>query len=255
MLEEYGMSLIRIAVGLFICQLALPAWAGEGAADKMNVLMIAVDDLRPQLGCYGDPVVKSPAIDQLASRGVLFQRAYCQQAVCSPSRTSLLTGLRPDTTRIYDLETHFRKTVPNAVTLPEHFKKNGYHTQGLSKIYHLDDPQSWSVPRWGPRAGLYGKPETRELVEKKRQQLVAEGRDLKSKVLERDKNGLPLKYRRVPSVLGPPWEDPDVPDNALVDGQTADKAIEVLREIKGKPFFLAVGFIKPHLPFVAPKKY
>jgi iduronate 2-sulfatase len=225
--------------------------------ERLNVLMIAVDDLRPQLGCYGDPEIKSPAIDRLASGGVLFKRAYCQQAVCSPSRTSLLTGRRPDTTKVYDLETHFRKTIPNVVTLPEHFKQHGYHSQGLSKIYHgtLDDPQSWSVPHWKPSMPGYGKPETLESLEKKRRERASTGKQTKTRVLERDASGTPLKIDRAPILKGPAWEDPDVADNALPDGATADKAIEVLREIKGKPFFLAVGFLKPHLPFVAPKKY
>jgi iduronate 2-sulfatase len=116
------------------------------------VLFIAVDDLRPEGGAFGTPSVKTPHIDDLARRGITFSRAYAQQAVCSPSRTSLLTGLRPDTTRIYDLQTHFRATVPDVVTLPAHFKRHGYHAQGFGKVYHggLDDPQSWSVPLWMP---------------------------------------------------------------------------------------------------------
>src|SRR5262245_16509932 len=134
----------------------------DGAAApamRMNVLFIAVDDLRPaEIGCFGSPDVKSPNIDALAKRGMLFSRAYCQQAVCSPSRTSLMTGRRPDTTKIYDLETHFRKNLPDVVTLPEHFQKHGYHTQGLSKIYHggLDDARSWSAPHWAPKKPAYG---------------------------------------------------------------------------------------------------
>lgn len=242
-------------IGFLSAQLCGPAPAA--GADRLNVLMIAVDDLRPQLGCYGDPVVQSPAIDRLASRGMVFQRAYCQQAVCSPSRTSLLTGLRPDTTKVYDLETHFRGTIPNAVTLPEHFKKNGYHTQGLSKIYHgmLDDPQSWSVPHWKPGVPGYGKPETLAAIEQKRKERAASDKQKKTKVLERNASGVPLKTKRVAPLKGPAWEDPDVADNALPDGATADKAIEVLNQVKDKPFFLAVGFLKPHLPFVAPRKY
>ena len=118
---------------------------------ELNVLFIAVDDLRPALGCYGHPLVKTPNIDQLATSGLTFTRAYCQQAVCSPSRTSLMTGMRPDTTRIYDLQTHFRRYVPRARTLPEQFKRHGYTTTAFGKIFHkpqLDDPQSWSIPPW-----------------------------------------------------------------------------------------------------------
>ena len=226
---------------------------------KYNVLFIAVDDLRPELGCYDVPIIKTPNIDALAKRGTLFNRAYCQQAVCSPSRTSLLTGCRPDTTKVYNLEDHFRKFIPDAVTLPEYFKQHGYHTQGLSKIYHggLDDPQSWSVPHWAPQARTYHKPESFAAMKELADRLKAKGRDVKDEVVERDpKTGLPLRIvRKAAALKGPSWEDPDVPDNELADGMTADKAIECLRELKDKKFFLAVGFLKPHLPFIAPKKY
>src|SRR3954469_24950547 len=114
------------------------AAAAVAAAEprKPNVLFVAVDDLRPALGCAGDPHAKTPNIDRLATRGTVFTRAYCQQAVCSPSRSSLLTGRRPDTTRVYDLVTHFRTALPDVVTLPQHFKRNGYYTHGIGKIYH-----------------------------------------------------------------------------------------------------------------------
>ena len=120
------------------------------AGSRKNVLFIAVDDLRPSVGCYGDPYAKTPNIDAIARRGLRFGRAYCQQAVCGPSRASLMTGLRPDTIRVYDLDTSFHKAVPNAVTLPQHFKQHGYHVEGIGKIYHdneaNEDERSWSVP-------------------------------------------------------------------------------------------------------------
>lgn len=220
------------------------------SSSKLNVLFITVDDLRPQLGCYGDPVIKTPNIDRLAKRSLVFERAYCQQALCSPSRTSLLTGLRPDTTRVYDIGTHFRRTIPNAVTLPEHFKKHGYHTRGLGKIFHLfaedpsmlvnlDDPQSWSVPLWVPSRPTYGP----------------EGQSIRTHLYEeaRKNNADFTKQKNIPKGLL--WESANVPDQALPDGETADHAVKVLGEMKGKPFFLAVGFLQPHTPLVAPTKY
>jgi len=237
------------------------AWAQTKpvAPRKLNVLMIAVDDLRPEAGCYGVPLIQTPNIDALARRGTVFMQAYCQQAVCSPSRTSLLTGRRPDTTRVYELQTHFRATIPDVVTLPQHFKNHGYHTQGFSKIYHggLDDPASWSEPHWTPKRPRYGKPETLADIERRRNEARASGRLPANAPPERDpKTGAVL---RIPppqtGVRGPSWEDPDVADNSLPDGETADKVIETLRRVKDKPFFIAAGFLNPHLPFAAPKKY
>jgi len=253
----------RILTGLLAaaCVIQAAGAAGLASADeaaKPNVLFIAVDDLRPELACYGATQIRSPNIDKLADGGVLFRRAYCQQAVCSPSRTSLLTGLRPDTTKIYDLNTHFRNTIPDVVTLPEYFKKHGYHVQGLSKIYHgdLDDPQSWSVPHWRPNAPAYTKPESLAAVAASRRELRSRGNVNAARIIEKDpKTGATLRVARGPRANGPSWEAAEGPDNALADGMTADRAIEALREIKDKPFFLAVGFLKPHLPFVAPKKY
>lgn len=198
--------------------------------EKMNVLFIAVDDLRPELGSYGNGLVVSPNIDQLAADGLLFERAYCQQAVCSPSRTSLLTGLRPDSTHVYDLNTHFRSTVPNVVTLPQHFKNNGYYTTWWGKIFHaaLLDPVSWTEQ--GKR--LEPEDNWRAYVRQ----------DSKEKAAQNNGGG-------------PAFEIADVPDNAYPDGQITDNAIKALNRIKDKPFFLAVGFYKPHLPFNAPKKY
>ncbi len=228
-------------------------------ARRLNVLMIAVDDMRPEAGCYGAPLIQTPSLDALARRGTVFLQAYCQQAVCSPSRTSLLTGRRPDTTKVYDLETHFRATIPGAVTLPQHFKNHGYHTQAFSKIFHggLDDPPSWSAPHWTPKQPRYGKPETRADIQRRREEARAAGRlSLPAPPVRDPRTGgvtkLPLY---IDNVRGPSWEDPDVADNALPDGETADKAIETLRPVKDKPFFLAVGFLNPHLPYAAPKKY
>jgi len=201
---------------------------------KPNVLLICVDDLKPALACYDDKTALTPHIDRIASRGVLFESAYCNQAVCSPSRNALMTGLRPQTIGIYDLPTHFRKTAPDAVTVGQHFKEAGYHVAGLGKIYHvghgnIDDAATWSVPHWKPKAAQYALPES-----------TSEMRD--------GRNG----------PRGKPTEAVDVPDDRYPDGQVALEAVKRLRTAASnpsQPFFLAVGFVKPHLPFVAPKKY
>ena len=217
------------------------AWA----APRPNVLMICVDDLKPILGCYGDKLVKSPNIDRLAARGVVFDRAYCNQAVCSPSRNSLMTGLRPTTLGIYDLGTNFRKAAPDAITLTQHFKNNGWKTEAIGKILHVghgnkEDPASWSVPHWQAKSIGYALPESR-----------AKGGLTREEALFDNKS--PANLPR-----GAAYESADVPDNAYSDGKIAEEAIRRLQTAKEKtdvPFFVAVGFTKPHLPFCAPKKY
>ena len=229
---------MRTLACLIVCW-CVPSVVGAEEAKRPNVLFIAVDDLRPALGCMGDPHAKTPNLDALAARGTVFDRAYCQQAVCSPSRSSLLTGRRPDTTRVYDLVTHFRKALPDVVTLPQHFKNHGYHVQGVGKIYHggYNDAPSWSVPWEGTKGRNFG-PEGLKRLAALKEKAKAAGED-------------------VSRVRGLPYEAPDVADETLNDGWTANRAIEILKERKGKkePFFLAIGFLKPHLPFVAPKKY
>jgi iduronate 2-sulfatase len=219
------------------------------AADKPNVLFLAVDDLRPEFGAYGKAYIHSPNLDRLANRGVTFNHAYCQQAVCSPSRSSLLTGTRPDTTKVWDLETHFRRALPDVVTLPQHFKQHGYFVRGMGKLYHggLDDPQSWSVPWTSPKTGhgAYGLPENNALT--------------KRAPAATPKNAPKAKKGKAASrgPRGPAFESSDVPDNTFHDGALADMAVAALAECaqKDQPFWLGVGFIRPHLPFVAPKKY
>jgi len=229
---------MRIMLALVgIGMLAGPAAAQP--AGKLNVLFVAVDDLRPALACAGDSHAKTPNIDKLASRGTVFTRAYCQQAVCSPSRSSLLTGRRPDSTRVYDLVTHFRTALPDVVTLPQHFRQNGYYVHGVGKIYHpgYNDEPSWSVP-WEATKGKQFGPDGQRVIAEQRAKTKEDKGD-------------------VSKVRGLPVESPDVPDGELNDGWTAARAIEILTDRKGRaePFFLAVGFAKPHLPFVAPKRY
>jgi len=219
---------------------SLPAGAANTALQKPNVLFIVVDDLRPELGCYGKDYIKSPNIDRIAKAGMVFDRAYCQMAVCSPTRSSLMTGMRPDTTKIWDLETHFRKALPDVVTLQQNFKNNGYFVQGMGKIFHgkLNDEPSWSVPWVNPKAETYALPQN---------PVKADG--------EPDDPSPQQKNKK--EKKGPAYECADVPDNTYKDGKVADLAVKALQEMskKSEPFFLAVGFVKPHLPFVSPKKY
>lgn len=198
----------------------------KGDSIKYNVLFLSIDDLRPELNCYGAKHIVSPNIDRLAGKGLRMNKAYVQQALCGPTRASLLTSLRPDSTKMYDLTTDFRKNVPGAVTLPEYFKKQGYFTASFSKIFHVNDVQSWSVPAWYFKKPLYALKESLD-------------------------NFITTNGRR----YGPVLERADVPDNTYGDGETAEEAIRVLNQVKDKPFFLAVGFLRPHLPFNAPKKY
>jgi iduronate 2-sulfatase len=212
----------------------LDATSSARPARTCNILFIAIDDLRAELGCYGSDHIVSPNIDKLAATGTLFKRAYCQQAVCNPSRASALTGLRPSTLGIWDLPTHFRKPFPDIVTLPQHFKNHGYHAENIGKIFHnwrqddfKGDPDSWSVPA----------------------------------VLHYNTHG--ADKAQVDGELPPDLSDipkcviRDVPDDAYFDGRVANRAVHALSRLKKseQPFFLAVGFWKPHSHFNAPKKY
>jgi len=229
------------ALAVVLCW-SLPVYL-HGAA-RRNVLLICVDDLKPVLSCYGDKRVHSRNIDRLAKRSVLFERAYCNQAVCAPSRNALMTGVRPTTLGIYDLGTNFRFAASNAITLSQHFMQHGYRAEGLGKIFHVghgnhEDPASWSVPHFEGRTVAYLLPENRPKEGTREEALFANETDV-------------AKLPR-----GAPYESADVPDDAYPDGKIADEAIRRLRAAKGRtePFFLAVGFLKPHLPFCAPKKY
>lgn len=206
---------------------------------KPNVLFIAIDDLRPELNCYGASYIHSPNFDRLAEMGVVFERAYCQQSVCAPSRNSLLTGLRPDAIGIYNLETFFRTTVPNVVTLPEYFKNNGYRTEAVGKIYHTghgnqDDSLSWSIPSWNWKLNKI--------------------KSTLTPISMGDTTGL---QGDAPKVKGfeLPYYCSDAPEDNMSDVIIRKIAIERLQALKDSTFFLAVGFLKPHLPFVLPRKY
>ncbi|MCA9067528.1 MAG: sulfatase [Planctomycetaceae bacterium] len=201
---------------------------------KPNVLFIAVDDLRPQLGCYGVKSMQTPNIDRLAAQGVVFERAYCMVPTCGASRASLMTGIRPARDRFVNYMTWAEKDAPGITTLNTQFKNHGYFTLSNGKVFHhpTDNAKGWSEPAWRPKdVPWYRQPENQELHK------------------QRQKQGGRKR--------GPAYESADVPDDAYADGIVAKKAIADLRRLKSKnqPFFLAVGFFKPHLPFVAPQKY
>lgn len=218
----------------------------------LNVLFIAIDDLRPELGCYGSDVAWTPNMDALAEQGLLFNRAYCQQAICGPSRASILTGARPDTIGITHNYVKIRQLNPDIVTLPQHFGANGYDTVYLGKIFHHGDrdPASWNRQPTGPKNGVgkviskdgFALPENQKRKKETRRRMEAKYGDV----------------ARLGLAMGPAYECADVPDNAYGDGHHTDLAIETLKELvaeDSKPFFLALGFKKPHLNWVAPKRY
>ncbi|SMD33849.1 Arylsulfatase A [Reichenbachiella faecimaris] len=244
-------------VFLLILSLAV---SGLASAQDQNVLFIAVDDLKPLLGAYGDEMAITPNIDRLAAMGVTFTNTQCQQAVCGPSRASLLTGMRPDVTEVWDLKTLIRDKNPNIVTLPQYFRSNGYETVGIGKIFDprsVDkglDEKSWSVPylmpdvedeQYGEPAGHYQSPENKAKFEALRKEGEAKG-------LSGGKLNAYVRNGNKPTT-----ESLDIADEGYFDGMVAVEAIKQLKNLASgsKPFLLCVGFKKPHLPFVAPKKY
>jgi arylsulfatase A-like enzyme len=235
------MRLLRF-VSLIVLSIFTMSWTVSVAAEarRPNVLFIASDDLNTCLGCYGHPLVKSPNIDRLAAKGVKFERAYCQFPLCSPSRSSFMTGRRPNVTEVFTnpgklLTPNFRQAIPATVTMPEFFRKNGYFAARVGKMYHynvplhigtssLDDPESWD------------------------QVVNPRGRD------RDDENKI---FSLLPGQFGGTlsWLAADGEDSEQTDGIGATEAIKLLEKLKDRPFFLGVGFYRPHTPYVAPKKY
>ena len=198
--------------------------------EQPNVLIFLVDDLRNDLGCYGNDIVKSPNIDALAENGIVFNKAYCQQAICAPSRMSILTGMRPENIGIYDIFTPMRKQRKDIVSMPQFFKANNYKTVSIGKVYHhgIDDQDVWDI---------YHPKENNSYVLKENKDYIQNAR----------KNG-----KRVNGVA---FEKAEVADDAYKDGRAANHAIAALEKLKNETFLMIVGLSKPHLPFNAPKKY
>lgn len=247
------MSTNQILVAAF--SLSVLAHAGPlanrvDADDRPNVLWVVADDLRPQLGCYGDVIAKSPNIDRFATAALRLEHAYTQSAVCSPSRNSMLSGLRPNTTGLRGFGVKLREVVPDIVTLPQHFKNHGYESRAFGKIFHIydesmlgdeDDEESWSEPTRWPEVPVWG-PEQNAV----RDRLIAEAKQAGKEFNH------PHDWPRAET-----WDDSDVPDDQMQDGDTTAAVEKYLASRRGKkePFFLAVGFLRPHLPFNAPKRY
>jgi len=249
----------RISVVLLLAQAFQPARADTSVRPTMpNILFLCMDDLKPELGCYGSSTVKTPNIDRLAQHGVLFEHHYVQQAVCGPSRASMFSGLRPDTTKVWDLQHTCREECPQAFTMQEYFRKAGYQTAGSGKIMHgfkNDDPASWSIPFVNPENLPYADGRIPALFQQ------YQGKVIHDVVKDLEKSGL-KKYKEKQQFMAernakPSTECLDLPDDAYSDGAMTKWGIGMLESFarSDQPFFLTLGYRKPHLPFVAPKKY
>ena len=230
-------SLLKAAITpVLLASAALSVYAKDG---KKNILFISVDDMNNDLGCYGNRVVKSPNIDRLASRGIAFANSYCQFPLSSPSRSSILTGMRPDKTKVFDLTYHFRQDMPDVQTLPQMFMKNGYYVARVGKMFHYGNPGDIGTnglddkASWGERFNPAGRDKT----------------SLELDVI----NYTPQKKGLGSSMAF--YSDKEGTDVEHTDGKVATQTIKLLSEHKNEPFFIAAGFYKPHCPWITPSKY
>ncbi|MEL6590211.1 MAG: sulfatase [Bacteroidota bacterium] len=238
----------RILLSLIVL---LPLWGLTQTEQQPNVLLILVDDLKPNLGVYGDSIAHSPNIDKLANKGMRFENAYCNQAVCGPSRYTLMLGTRSTSSGLYRFGAKFRDVYPDAITLPQYFMANGYHAESMGKVFHIghgntNDDASWSIPHHKEKVIEYILPASTN------GQLTREEAFFENSRMYLD-NIPPNK--QLPR--GAAWEMADVTDEAYADGRVARHAIDRLRVLakQEQPFFMAVGFARPHLPFCVPKHY
>jgi len=245
----------KVIFPLLLIGLVLACESTEEPVKAPNVLFISIDDLRPSLGVYGDSIVHSPNIDQLAAEGITFRQTFAQSAVCAPSRASLMTGLRPDSTRVWHLGDKFRQINPQTVTMPQYFSKFGYHTVNIGKIFHnyMPDSVSWDEPDLRP--AQYVKP---EWLGRDGETFYISEAVQKSQEIKRDSL---LKLRPVRYAdgwnTGPAWEAADVHDTLYYDGAQNELAKRTLSRMakSDEPFYMGLGYFRPHLPFTAPKKY
>ena len=234
-MKAYRYILSRF-ITLLVFQMAAVNVFAQSPSAKYNVLFISIDDLNTDMGSYGHKLVKTPNIERLAKRGVQFDRAYCQYPLCNPSRASIMTGLKPDVTKVYDLTTFFRNTIPNTITLPQLFKNNGYYSARVGKIYH------YGVPGQIGTNGMDDAISWDKVINPK----------------GRDRTDEPKLTRFMPKVnlgVGITYLEAEGTDEEQTDGISATESIKLMEQNKDKPFFMAVGFFRPHLPFIAPKKY
>jgi len=254
-LEHLTMIAKFFTVGAAILPLLAAGSSTADPAKKPNVLFISIDDLRPELGCYGVKEIHTPNFDRLARSGVLFTRTYCQTAVSAPSRASVMTGYRPDKSMVWTLREKFRLQRPDVVTMPQDFKKFGYHTVSIGKIFHNHMPDSASFDEPDLRPSEY---RTAGMIDRDAESFYYDediNRELDSVRAER--------LRKNPKAYAGGWaygratEIADCEDSELYDGAQTDLALETLKRLKSRsePFYLALGYYRPHLPFVAPRKY